>query len=232
MKWKPINNLVLTGPEAVQKFPNVKGQGFKDDSSCLAMLRALVWPRMRQTDFLRFKPLCYSKDCTITPEGLKATQAGLSELLSDVQRENLLLFLCLTGNAHYPSGGDIVTQFRVWLNELAESMFQGFEHVPVVEEVARCNNMTVAALIDRSRRMTVFLCAQDSYCGYRLMELALVKLLPWFFPDGHVSRKGYEQKVIELLNKNTVEFKKLLDKIGKRILRSDPPYDFSDLIEE
>ncbi len=230
MKWIPINNLALTGPEAVKKFLNVKGQGFHEDSSCLAMLRAIVWPRMRPTDFLRFKPLYYSKDCTITPEGLKAAQAGISQLLSDVKRENHLLFLCLTGNMHHPSGGDLAARSRAWLNELAESIFQGFEHVPVVEEVAKRNNVTVVALIERGTRTTVFLCMQNAYDGYRLMECSLTKLLPWYFSEEYLDRGGYERKLIILLNENIVAFSKLLDKIGKRILRSDPPYDFSDLV--
>ena len=230
MKWIPINNLVLTGPEAAKKFPNVKGQGFQEDSSCLAMLRAIVWPRMRPTDFIRFRPLCFTRNCKITAEGLKTAQQSIAQVLGDSDRKNNLLFLSFSGNMTYSSGTDMDAQALAWLNELAESVFDGYEHVQSVEKVAACDNLVAVAMINRSTHSAVFLCLRDPCYGYRLMECALTKLLPWYFPEEHLDRNGHECKLIVLLSKNIVAFSELLDKIGKRILRSDPPYDFRDLV--
>lgn len=86
-------------------------------------------------------------------------------------------------------------------------------------------------VIDRETRSAVFISAGTPEVGYRIVTFAVAKLLPWYFPEGHLPQGGYERKLLNLLrSENYADFKKLANAIGKRILRNDPPYDFRDLI--
>lgn len=86
--------------------------------------------------------------------------------------------------------------------------------------------------MDRKTRSVVFISAASSpMVGYRIMTFAISRLLPWYFPEVSLPKDGYERKLLSLLaSGDHAGFKKLADAIGKRILRSDPPYDFSDIV--
>ena len=47
-----LNNFQLTSPEADEIFPNCTGDNFRGDTSFLAILRAVVAPRMKEGDVL------------------------------------------------------------------------------------------------------------------------------------------------------------------------------------
>ena len=228
MKWNSVSNFILVGPEAVDRFPNCKGRNFHGDTSMLAVLRAIVWPRMRSTDFVRFVPIEVSVKYPEESE-IESVKRKLAAKSYDLAARDQLLYLSC--NFEWTQKHGTYEERKAWVRKLADSMFSGYEHVSNVEEFCERHHYAASAVIDRETRSVVFLSAGEATNGYRIMTLAISRLLPWYFPESSLPMGGYERKLLTLIaSEDYAGFRKLADAIGKRILRSDPPYDFSDLV--
>ena len=228
MKLQPISGFVLVGPEAVDKFPNCKGRNFLGDTSMLAVLRAIVWPRMRSQDFIRFEPVevstRYPEKSEIAPVKKKLAAKSCDPAASD----QLLYLSC---NFEWTQKHGVYEERKAWAHRLADSLFSGYEHVSAVEDFCERHRYAASVVIDRKTRSAAFISAASPIVGYRIMTFAISRLLPWYFPEGSLPKDGYERKLLNLLaSEDYAGFKKLADAIGKRILRSETPYDFSDLV--
>lgn len=229
MELQPISGFVLVGPEAVDRFPNCKGRNFRGDTSMLAVLRAIVWPRMCSTDFVRFVPIEVSVKYPEEGE-IESVKRKLAAKSCDPAASDQLLYLSCSFEWTQKYG--TYEERKAWVNRLADSLFQGYEHVSAVEDFCERHRDAASAVMDRKTRSVVFISAASSpMVGYRIMTFAISRLLPWYFPEVSLPKDGYERKLLSLLaSGDHAGFKKLADAIGKRILRSDPPYDFSDLV--
>lgn len=228
MKWNSVSNFILVGPEAVDRFPNCKGRNFLGDTSMLAVLRAIVWPRMRSQDFIRFEPVEVLAKYPGESE-IESVKKKLAAKLCDPAASNQLLYLSC--DFEWTQKHGTYEERKAWVRKLADSMLSGYEHVSVVEDFCERHHYAASAVVNRETRSAVFISAGSPTVGYRIMTFAVSRLLPWYFPEGSLPQGGYERKLLNLLvSDDCVEFRKLADAIGKRILRSDPPYDFSDLV--
>lgn len=229
MELQPISGFVLVGTEAVDKFPNCKGRNFLGDTSMLTALRAIVWPRMRSQDFIRFEPVEVSARYPENNE-IEQVKKKLAAKSCDLAASDQLLYLSCSFEWTQKYG--TYEERKAWVNRLADSLFPGYEHVSAVEDFCERHRDAASAVMDRKTRSVVFISAASSpMVGYRIMTFAISRLLPWYFPEVSLPKDGYERKLLSLLaSGDHTGFKKLADAIGKRILRSDPPYDFSDLV--
>lgn len=194
----------------------------------LTVLRAIVWPRMHPQDFIRFEPVevsaRYPEEIEIESVKRKLAAKSCALMASD----QLLYLAC---DVEWTQKHGTYEERKAWAHMLADSLFLGYEHVSVVEDFCERHRYAASAVINRETRSAVFISVASPTVGYRIMTFAISRLLPWYFPEGSLPQGGYERKLLNLLvSEGYADFKKLADAIGKRILRSDPPYDFSDLV--
>lgn len=106
--------------------------------------------------------------------------------------------------------------------KFAESVFDGYQHNTKVELFAQRNHRIAVAMTNNSTRSSVFLCMNSWAFGYRMLEISLPRLLPWYFPEEHLRRDGFEYKLLKLLaDGEYTSFKRLLNKVGRRMLQED-----------
>ena len=106
--------------------------------------------------------------------------------------------------------------------KFAESVFDVYKHNTKVELYEQRNHRIAVAMTTNSTRSSVFLCMNSWAFGYRMLEISLPRLLPWYFPEEHLRRDGFEYKLLKLLaDGEYTSFKRLLNKVGRRMLQED-----------
>lgn len=211
-----INSTPLTSDAANSFFQNIVGDGFKDDFSFLATLRALVAPRMGSEDkiYLSFGGSSYSADdvrsapirnvlnaicgSTDAVRGWKDGTIRIHNFYSNMQDDN---YACLEA---------IKSSFA--------ERYEGWHLIQKVTEFYRKNFYVICFINPEKKSVFVFVDNMDIRKMHYL-QCSIFAFLPWYFdPEAGVSET--EMELINSLREKTP------DKYEECIARIASQYDF------
>lgn len=173
-----LNNFQLTSPAADEIFPNCTGDNFRGDTSFLAILRAVVAPRMKEGDVLHLAvadvPSSSYEESADGAAIFNAISAAAPYLMGD----NQIVVVNLGCRR------DTSEKVMEKLDAVISQTFPGYTPSDFHATYFKKNASTDARfLMSEAKKSTIMIVANLSLIIWHLLATTICKTIPWFFVE-------------------------------------------------
>ena len=201
---KELQGLSLVSEVANEFFPNIIGSIRGYDQSLLATVRALIAPRMKDSDTIHIKV----KSVTTSLSSYSDDDAVLK--LTDGLGRNTLLFCGINGS-------ETTSNYNY---EVVEKSFlrhaQGFTEFEALNAFMKSKHLSAHCYINVENRSTVVYVKGFGVRIYHLMQAFLTKFLPWFFTEEHPITEEEKALLRALTLSTSAEYETLIEKFAQK----------------
>lgn len=188
-------------------FQNVHGMSFRNDTTFIATMRALVTPRMESTDDLKYSSMDFSQNECNSVGARKYLIELMMRCLQNIKMANNVVYMCL--GARNDSNEEQLANYDLAMHDIESALKKvllGYTRESKLEEELRhidipevgIMRLNTQVWINPERRSTMIVSENGTYGAHHIIESHIQKLLPWYFQDSTLNSQE-EQLLHSLL---------------------------------
>lgn len=205
-----VSDLQLATPAADEFFKNCTGESFREDGTFLAVLRAIVAPRMKEGDGLHLAVVDFPKSAYNTDDSGTAMWDRLKArccTLEDAYMVNVVNVGC--GN----NAEEIISKFD------SARQPEGFELDQLrVQYLKQQASVEARVYLNRAQKSTLIIVANLSVWCWHLLAASVCKTLPWFFEERPGNSDQFTRDVLSslVLEDKPDKFRQLMEQEARK----------------
>lgn len=187
-------------------FRNVHGMSFRNDTTFITTMRALVIPRMESTDDLKYSSMDFSQNECNSAGVRKYLIELMMRCLRNIKMANNVVYMCL--GARNNLNEEQLSNYDLTMHDIESTLKKvllGYTRESKLEEELRrvevpkigTVRLNTQVWINPQRRSTMIVSENGTYGAHHILESHIQKLLPWYFQGATLNQQ--EEQLLQSL---------------------------------